>query len=303
MFRSAWHDARKLWSSGSRPQRILYAAGGLLILSGVCHVGIGLLTADTWQGNLSFRKPALFGLSTGVTCLSLAWILGWLAWNRTARIVAATTAVAAVVEVGLITLQTWRGVPSHFNIGTPFDAFVNYAIDALVSVIAVVIAVITVRAFAPLRKDGVPLPPDLTLAVRCGMALLLLSCLFGFWMLAYGTQHVQSGLPPELFGEAGIVKFVHGMPMHAIQVLPVMCWMLHRLAVVQRSRTRLVALVGAGFTALTLFAGLQTFAGRGRFDFSSLSFVILAAAMLLLTSPAAYLVVRQCQRTRQPPVR
>jgi hypothetical protein len=293
ILRTAWHDFREHWTQGDVSQRILYAAGTLLIVSGLFHVGVWAASERTWEGPVSWRKPILFGVSTGVTCLSLGWVLGWQRWRKTGSVIAVPTAGAAVIEVALITLQTWRGAASHFNLTTPFDAFVNYAIDVLITVITLAILAMTVRSFGPLRKRcGMP-PKDLALAIRFGMILLAVSCLFGYWMLWYGARQVAVGQSPEVFGAAGVVKFVHGMPMHAIQALPLGCWLLAKLSVARPWRTRAVALLGTGFTLLTLFAAVQTFRGRARTDLDPGSAVILVAAACILLVPVWLAVLKR----------
>jgi hypothetical protein len=48
-------------------ERAAYWTGGLLILSGVLHFAVLLTGGGTWEGPLSLRKPATFGLSFGLT--------------------------------------------------------------------------------------------------------------------------------------------------------------------------------------------------------------------------------------------
>jgi hypothetical protein len=265
----------------------------LLVLSGVFHFGVWVASARAWEGAVSWRKPMLFGRSTGVTCLSLGWVLGWLRSSKTGCVIALSTAIAAVIEVGLITLQTWRGVASHFNVATPFDALVNYAIDVLITVITLAILAMTVRSLGPLRRDGVRAPADFELAIRFGMILLSTSCLFGYWMLWYGARQVAAGQSPELFGAGGVVKFVHGMPMHAVQVLPISCWLMSHMSVALPSRTRAVALLGVGFALLTLFAAVQTFRGRARADLDVISASVFALAALAFLAPLGLALSRR----------
>ena len=47
----------------SSAERAGYAAGALLVGSGVVHMAILLGTGGSWEGPLSFRKPVTFGLS------------------------------------------------------------------------------------------------------------------------------------------------------------------------------------------------------------------------------------------------
>jgi hypothetical protein len=187
--------------------------------------------------------------------------------------------------VGLITLQTWRGVPSHFNVNTAFDAFVNYTIDALISIVTLAILVMAVRSFGGLPGKRGALPRDMVIGVRAGMVLLLVSCLFGFWMLWYGTQRLAVGQSPELYGAAGVVKFVHGTPMHAIQILPLTSWLLLRRSVGKVWRVRAIGALAAGLVLLSIFAAVQTFAGRARLDVDAVSGVLLAVGLVLTLGP------------------
>lgn len=52
-------------------QTFLYAAGVLLLGSGLFHTLVFLPDGGGWDGPLSWRKPILFGFSFGITVLSL----------------------------------------------------------------------------------------------------------------------------------------------------------------------------------------------------------------------------------------
>ncbi len=55
-------------------ERAAYGAGGLLILSGVIHLAVLLMSGGAWDGPLSLRKPATFGLSFGLTLINVTVI-------------------------------------------------------------------------------------------------------------------------------------------------------------------------------------------------------------------------------------
>ncbi|MGB0714721.1 MAG: hypothetical protein ACPGXK_02525 [Phycisphaerae bacterium] len=265
----------------------LIAAGVVLVASGLIHAIIGWLNADDWSGPESLRKPMLFGLATGVTALSLVPVANYIR-SRSAtighiRLAAQLFASAAVIEVGLITIQAWRGVPSHFNTSTAFDTTVHYAIDLLAIILTMVVAVwtgLSCRSKAPTPDVGL----DRILSIRVGMVMLLLSCLFGIWMSFYGTARVKAGLPPGTFGEAGVLKFVHGMPMHALQFLLAGSWLMQWRNVPESRRYTVTWMVSLGLLLLTLFAVLQTFAGKSRFSFEPIALVPLLTGLLLLLS-------------------
>ena len=109
-------------------ERTAYAVGGLLILSGVVHAVVLLTSGGTWDGPLSLRKPTTFGLSFGLTLINVTFIASFVRLAGRARTwLLGLFAGAATLETSLVSLQAWRGVPSHFNVETPFDAVVAQA--------------------------------------------------------------------------------------------------------------------------------------------------------------------------------
>lgn len=263
-----------------RSQVIANAIGAALLVSGIAHVIVWLADGSSLAGPVSWRKPILFGLSAGVTVLSMAWVFGKLERRRTDSWLLGCFSWAMLVEVSLITMQQWRGTASHFNRATPFDGNVLLGLESLVLVATLVIAIVVWRSWGRLRAGA-----DMVVAIRGGLVLLLLSCVIGVLIVVVGNRQLALGGPPEQFGKGGVLKFPHGVPMHAIQTLPVMVWLLTQLGV--DARSRLKAVVGAlGSTSLfTVYSLLQTFTGRARFDFWWPSWIVLALSILLLIVP------------------
>lgn len=264
-----------------RPEQLwLFFAGGLLVASGCLHVLVWMLDGGSLSGSVSWRKPILFGFSAGATLLSMGWVVGKMKRRWTDLPLFALFAVAMLVEVGLITLQQWRGVASHFNRATPFDGAVLAWIEWLILFATLVIAETARRSFHPLAATS-----DIALAVRAGMAYLLFACLLGFVLVWWGEYRLARDLPPETYPPAGVMKFPHGVPIHAIQYLPLLAWALRRLGVVEHRRLLAVACAVASTMAFTAFSLLQTFTGRSRFDVDALSaFTLLIAAALMAAS-------------------
>lgn len=266
-------------------QRLLILVGLLLCLSGFTHALIYAtdfwLRGSEWEGPLSWRKPILFGLSTGVTALSLAWVWRHFPSRWGDAGFCFILAISLFVEVALISLQKWRGVPSHFNHETPFDDAISWIMTALITVATLLIALLTVysfgRVYAPLTQ---------IVAIRWGLVLLLVSCLIGAVIQTTGGS---------LFGTAGVLKFPHGMSIHAIQVLPILAWLLPRGA------TWAVHLAGSGYALLTVYALVQAFSGRARFDFTPTSGILLLFGALLLVGSFTYaLMCGRLIRRRDP---
>lgn len=268
-----------------RRARDLVLGGAVLVASGLGHALIHGFTGGPWEGPVTWRKPILFGISGGLTSLSLAWAWAQLPRRTGDAWLAAVTAWALLVEVALIDLQAWRGVASHFNRATPLDSFLYDAMGLLILIVTLVSIDLTVRFVV--QRTG--LEPDMLLAARVGLALLVWSCLLGIWVTVHGDTRVQEGLRPETFGRAGVPKFPHGAVIHALQWLPLLAWAARRAGIPTRRRLALVASASLGTVLLGTFALVQTLAGRARFDTTPTTSALLAAGVACLALPTGIL--------------
>ena len=244
---------RSYWNQAEGYQKCLYSIGFLLVASAAFHAGVLIVTGGSLEGDVSWRKPILFGESFGLTALSVAWVMTFLRrWRVAGWLLAGTLGLANFGEVFLVAMQQWRGVPSHFNNTTPFDEAVFVAMGFLILFSGVVIVVVTLLTFFALQA-----PPSLTWAIRVGMVLLLAGQLFGIPMIRLGSH---------TFGAAGAMKVPHALALHAAQVLPVLAWLLLFTNRSETQRTRTVILGAVGYSVLVAISALQAFGGRAPLD-------------------------------------
>jgi hypothetical protein len=272
----------------------LFLVGIVLVASGLVHAAIWAVRGGPWEGPVTWRKPILFGISGGLTSLSLAWAWAQLPRRRGDIWLAAATAWALLVEVALIDLQAWRGVASHFNRATPFDSFLYDAMGGLILFVTLVAIDLTVRFFI----QRTALEPDMLLAARAGLVFLVWSCLLGIWVSVHGDIRMAEGLAPEKFGRAGVPKFPHGAVIHALQWLPIFAWAARRAGLPPSRRLPLVASATLGTMLLGAFSLLQTLAGRARFDTTPGTAALLAGGAACLGLSAvivAWAWLRQVQ--------
>jgi hypothetical protein len=258
--------------------RPLATLGGLLVVSGLAHLVVWAVQGGPWEGAVTWRKPILFGISGGLTSLSLGWVWSRLPWRRGDGWLAPLTAWALFVEVALIDLQRWRGVPSHFNRATPLDSFLYDAMGVLIIVVTLVAADLTLR----LLRQPTDREPDMLAAARAGLVLLVVSCVLGIWVSVHGDLRVARGLSPEVYGAAGVPKFPHGAAIHALQWLPLVAWAGRRAGLSVRRRCALVHAATVGSVLVMVYALVQTLAGRARFDAPPEAASVLVAGGLLL---------------------
>jgi len=266
--------------------------GGILVLSGLVHLAIWGMAGGPWEGPVSWRKPILFGLSGGLTSLSMGWVWSHLDRWKFDRLLAASTTLALVVEVGLIDMQCWRGVASHFNRSTQVDSLLYDAMGLLILWVTAVIGIVTVRFFL----QPAAMPPAMLLAARAGLIYLAISCLLGIWVGINGDLRMQQGLEPEQFGRAGVPKFAHGAVIHALQWLPLLAWAAARAGFSPATRLRLVSIAGRATGLLLIYALGETLLGRPRFDPPAALAALLAVAAAGLVIPAGIATVGLVRR-------
>ncbi|WP_329389635.1 hypothetical protein OG625_36785 [Streptomyces sp. NBC_01351] len=238
-------------------RQIPVAAGLLLLASAAFHTVVLVLADGPWDGPVSWRKPITFGLSFGISVLTVTWICRLLPLApRTRTLLLGAFTAASLLETGLITLQAWRGVPSHFNTETTFDTFVTRALAAGgVTLIAVVVA-LTVFALRP----NPTVAPGMRLALRAGLVALTGSMAAGAVMIAYGLTLEGAGRAAEAYRSAGFLRPAHAVTMHAVLLLPSLAWLLSRTRRPEAQQLRLiritVAAYGAGVALVTAAAAV-----------------------------------------------
>ena len=210
-------------------------------------------------GSPAWLKPLKFAVSIAVYCATLAWLLTLVQGRRLlGRTAAWATGVALAVELALIVLQAARGQASHYNVNTPFDAAVFQIMGAMLPAVyggAVVVAVLLVlqRGLSRVLASG----------VRGGLLVCLLGMAVATRMIgnrehtaggtlgahAVGGPDGGPGLP--LVGwstEYGDLRVAHFVGLHALQLLPLVAWLLQRYA------TRLGALAQVRLVRLATVA-------------------------------------------------
>jgi hypothetical protein len=242
-------------------RRICYAIAAVLVLSGLFHLAVYAVLGGPWEGPVSWRKPTTFGLSFGATLATVTWLSTYLRLPaRLSALLLGVFALDSIAEVGLITLQAWRKVPSHFNFETPFDRSVTMVLAIGGGVL---IAVLVVFAVAALRGNP-DVSPGMRLALRAGFVTLLIGLASGAAMIARGVVLVNTGHQELAYQLGGFLKLVHGISLHGVLVLPAIAWLLDRLQWTDARRTRTVALASAAYGVAILVALVISLA-RARF--------------------------------------
>jgi hypothetical protein len=224
------------WRSGRRIERVCYAVGAVLMLAGVFHFGVFLVRGGSWYGPVSWRKPTTFGLSFGLTLITITWVGSFL---RVRDWMLGVFAVACVLEVALISVQAWRRVPSHFNNEGPVNTAIAFSLAGGGAVLILTLVGMTVMAFRPAPGRD----PAMTLALRAGFVALMFALASGAAMIAKGMVLVKTGHQQAAYTAADALKPAHAVTMHAVLVLPALAWVLTFFPVSAAGRRTAVARV------------------------------------------------------------
>lgn len=161
-------------------------------------------------------------------------------------------AADCVVEVGGITLQAWRRVPSHLNMETGFDTAVSMTLAVGGGVLVVLLTVFAVASFRN-RPAG---PLGMPLALRSGFAILLVALLTGAAMIARGVVLTRTGHQEAAYHSTAPLKPLHGVSLHAVLVLPALAWLLSRAAWSDTTKQRVMYAAVGGYAAAVVGAGV-----------------------------------------------
>lgn len=253
------------WEQRTPAQTFLYVVGLASVALGLIHLGVFAVDGGPWAGPLSWRKPVTFGLSFGATTLTVAWIATFLGLGRRAGWwLLGTFGVAMTLEVAWVTLQAWRGVPSHFA-QNGLDEVLFALAGVTIAVVGVLVVVVTLLAFRRLEAT-----PSMALAIRVGLVLLLAGQALGGAIIAngIGIDRPPTEVDLAVFGAAGSLKIPHAAALHAVQVLPLLAWLLSFTVWAEGRRVGVVATGAAGYGFLVAASAVQTFSGLAPLELS-----------------------------------
>jgi hypothetical protein len=240
--RRALDAAKTIWADARGVERACYVIGAILVLAGIFHLGVFAIRGGPWYGPVSWRKPTTFGLSFGLTLIAVTWVTSYLRIGSRARaVLLGVFAVDCVAEVGGITVQAWRHVPSHFNMQTDTNRSVSMMLAVGGGILIVVLVTFAVAAF----RGSPGTSASMRLALRAGFVTLLIGLASGAAMIARGVTLVNTGHQQAAYQAGGFLKLVHGVSLHGVLVLPALAWLLSLTGWSEARRTRAVAVATA----------------------------------------------------------
>jgi hypothetical protein len=224
------------------------------------------------EGVSAWVKPSKFALSFGVHLATLALIAAWT--QRSSRLF--TWSVLAIiatawVEFALIALQAARGVRSHFNVESPFDAAVFTVMGVgvgalfLASVVAAMALILdrTSRSWPAIASSAAILAGALGSLTALAMVAPTESQIAGFEQgvrVSSGARFPGGGedVGPQIpyLGwslERGDYRIAHFFGVHALQIVLVWGWLIRNAAAGPRLVAFAALLMANAATVAVLF--------------------------------------------------
>jgi hypothetical protein len=271
--RDPWAPAigARAWLEGaSRQAPWLWWCAVAMVMASFATALLVLVDPRSFNGVSVWLKPWKFQVSLAIHLFTLALcavpLAGSPGFARRLEGMSLVAVVAGVFEVAYITWRASRGEASHFNVATPFAG----AMYTLMGIGAVMLtACAGWLGWRVLREPGLAHNTLLRQGIGWG---LVIGCALGTLSGAYvsaQTGHWVGGTPSDAVSvpvvgwslDGGDLRVAHFFGLHAMQVLPLAAWALHRATAPARAvgAWRTFAAVYVGWTVFTFW---QALAGR-----------------------------------------
>jgi hypothetical protein len=284
-----------LWKSHA-PMASLAAFCALLTVFFAAGI---LLDPRYITGAPAWLKPLKFAISILMYSLSMIWLLSHLPKSHLRTIAANTTIAMLTLELIVIGVQAARGVQSHFNVSTLLDG-------AIFSTMGLMIAILwganLLLAIALLRQKIADAP--MGLALRAGLVVAVVGMAQAFTMTSPTAQQMAAwqaggavtvagahtvgssdggaGLPVTGWStQHGDLRVGHFVGLHALQILPLLAWLLASTNLSAVRRSRLIAVAGAYYLSITLLLTWQALRAESLIAPSALTVAVFSALTAL----------------------
>lgn len=308
-------SVRALWNRAWSLSPALAAATVVMALGAVLTTLGLVLDSRQLVGEPLWLKPTKFYLSLTAYNATVLYFFSFLSERR--RLVRRSghiLAAAGAIEMVAITLQAARGVRSHFNVATPFDAALFGMMGIAITVLWVTMIVLALALLRARLAEG-----PLAAALRTGFIAAVLGMGLGYFMTSpnpaqleamragqrvaesgshtFGVPDGGPGLPLTGWSTvAGDMRPAHFLGLHAMQVLPLLAALLaRRRNLSEAQRLAAVRATGVAYVGVTLVLAMQALRGLPVVRWDAVGLWALALVLMAALATAAATL-------RHPPV-
>ncbi len=235
-----------------RESPILFGIAILNFLIAIAALSGLWLDDRTLMGVNVWVKPIKFLLSVGIYILTVGYLITFYPYSdRKKHILRNIVAFTLLAENGIIVLQAYRGVQSHYNVATPLDGILFSLMGMLIGINVFLMVLFALDALR-LRLN---VPRSVQWGIFFGWITAIWSSWIGGQMIAQmghtvGAADGGEGLPFLNWSTiAGDLRVAHFFGLHALQLLPLLALALVRLKLPVRIQILGVVFLSLGYAA------------------------------------------------------
>jgi hypothetical protein len=214
-------------------------------------------------------KPIKFEISVIIFLLTMAALLGALgrlgAWPHTRQWLGWAFGAAMIAENSIIAMQSLRGVRSHMNYTSVFNALSFATMGVFIAINTVALAVLLVLYL----RTHTGLPQPLSWAIILGLVLILAGSFEGVLMITHFNAHTVgaddggAGLPFVNWSTShGDLRVAHFFALHALQAFILVGWLLSRAPISTSLQTAAVVVLALAYSAFVWLLFQQAIRGE-----------------------------------------
>ena len=253
----------------------------------------------------AWLKPTKFAISVTIYSFTMLWFLSLVdttkLWRkRLVNIIGWVLTLTFLAEwIGILT-QDLRGTTSHFNVATPFDAFMWSLMAIAILVLFMANLAIVVLLLTQRFKN-----PVLALALRLGMIITIIGLGQGYLMTSPTAQQManwQAGESISIIGahsvgvedggpglpflnwstEGGDLRIGHFVGMHALQVIPFFALLImRRRRLSETQKLNLVWIASAVYLSITALVTWQALRAQSIIQPDALTITVFTAIIMI----------------------
>ena len=207
---------------------LLNAAIALFCLFAMGFDDRQLLGVSVWL------KPLKFAISLFVFCATVTWLLSIYPYTeKWKKRIGNFFAFLVFIEISTIFIPAALGQMSHYNMTTPLNAIIFGIMGLAIHLTAIGLLVIAVQSF----YKNLNTSKSIIWAIRFGWLAMFLAFYGGEIMIGQSAHNV--GIPDGGEGMAvtnwsqhgGDLRVMHFFGIHALQILPFLVFILHKLGI------------------------------------------------------------------------
>jgi hypothetical protein len=301
---------RRAWRT-DKPLTFVGLAMGVVLV--IAAFGL-VLDHQVITGAPAWLKPAKFAISIAIYSFTFLWLLTFVAGHRRlVRAVSWVTAGAFVVEMAIIAVAAGLGTTSHFNVSTPLHTAIWSVMAAaivLAAVASLVVGVLLLRQRMPDAAFG--------WSLRFGVLVSFVGMGVAFFMTSPTAQqlaaaHSTGSLPVAGAHSVGVPDGGPGLPvlgwstvggdlraphfigLHALQVLPLLGFLLARFGPAwlrPADRVALIWTAGLGYLGVVALTTWQALRAQSLVHPDGLTLAALAALIVAVITSTVFVAVR-----------